>query len=204
MNQSTRLGFAMRKVVESTLVSADGVIGEPHTWTGEHFGEDAVARALEQMRQTDAMVMGRGTYEMFSTIWAKPADDYSSAIYNMKKYVFSSTMERADWNNAEVVDGDVAGTVATLKTQEGQDIVLYGHGGVGQALLEGGLLDELKLWVHPVVAGRGTLLFRPGKRSSLMLARTDTTSTGVVILTYHPNRVTQGRERSGGNTAALT
>ena len=178
----------MRRVVESTLISADGVIGEPHSWTGEHFGEEAVARALEQMRRTDAMVMGRGTYEMFSAIWGRPADDYSSAIYGMKKYVFSSTLDRADWNNTEVVKGDVAATVADLKTQDGQDIVLYGHGGVGQALLEGGLLDELKLWVHPVVVGRGTLLFRPGEHTGLTLAGADTTSTGVVILTYHPNR----------------
>jgi dihydrofolate reductase len=177
----------MRRVVESTLVSADGVIGEPHTWTGEHFGEEAVARALEQMHRTDAMIMGRGTYEMFSTTWSSPADDYSSAIYSMKKYVFSSTMERADWNNTEIVNGDVAATVADLKAQEGQDIVLYGHGGVGQALLEDGLLDELKLWVHPVVVGCGTLLFRPGEHTDLTLAGADTTSTGVVILTYRPN-----------------
>ena len=177
----------MRRVIESTLVSADGVIGEPHTWTGEHFGEEAVARALEQMHRTDGMIMGRGTYEMFSTTWAKPADDYSSAIYNMKKYVFSSTMERADWNNTEVLKGDVVATVAELKAKEGQDLVIYGHGGVGQALLEDGLLDALKLWVHPVVVGRGTLLFRPGEHTDLTLEQVDTTSTGVVILTYRPN-----------------
>jgi dihydrofolate reductase len=74
-----------------------------------------------------------------------------------------------------------------LLEQEGQDIVLYGHGGIGQALLEGGLLDELKLWVHPVVVGRGTLLFRPGEHTDLTLAGADTTSTGVVILTYRPS-----------------
>ena len=176
----------MRSVVESTLVSADGVIGEPHTWTGEHFGDEAVARALEQMRRTDAMIMGRGTYEMFSTTWPSPADDYSSAIFNMKKYVFSSTMDHAGWNNTEVVKGDVIATVAWLKAQEGQDIVLYGHGGVGQGLLEGGLIDELKLWVHPVVVGRGTLLFRPGEHIDLTLAGADTTGTGVVILTFRP------------------
>src|SRR5215813_13066416 len=124
----------MRKVIESTLISAAGVIGEPHTWTGKHFGEDAVARALEQMRRTDTMVMGRGTYDMFSTMWANPTDDYSSAIYNMKKYVFSSTMERAEWNNTEVARGDVAPTVGELKAREGQDIVLYGPGVVGYGL----------------------------------------------------------------------
>jgi dihydrofolate reductase len=182
-----RLELAMRKVVESTLVSADGVIGRPDTWTGELFGEEAVARALEQLRRTDAMVMGRGTYEVFSKLWGRPSGEYAAAIYNLKKYVFSSTLDRADWNNTEVVNGDVVATVAELKDQDGQDIVLYGHGGVGQALLEGGLLDELKLWVHPVIVGHGTLLFRPGEPTRLTLAGVDTTSTGVVVLTYHPN-----------------
>jgi dihydrofolate reductase len=176
----------MRRVVESTLISADGVIGEPHRWTGEHFGEEAVARALEQLRHSDAMVMGRRTYEMFSNIWAEPVDDYAAAIYNMPKYVFSSTLQAADWNNTTIVREDVASAVHDLKQQPGQDIVLYGHGSVGQTLLEAGLLDELKLWIHPVVVGNGTLWFREGKRAELELVRTDTTKTGVVIATYRP------------------
>jgi dihydrofolate reductase len=177
----------MRRVVESTLVSADGVIGEPHSWTGEHFDEEAIARALEQIHRSDAMVMGRGTYEMFSKIWAEPTDAYSSAIYNMQKYVFSSTLERADWNNAEVVKDEVVDAVTELKAKDGEDILLYGHGGVGQTLLEAGLLDELKLWVHPVIVGKGKTLYRQGEQTGLALGGVDTTSTGVVILTYRPN-----------------
>jgi dihydrofolate reductase len=176
----------MRKVIESTLVSVDGVIGEPHQWTGEHFGDEAIARALGQLTQSDAMVMGRRTYEMFSSIWSEPVDDYAAAIYNMSKYVFSSTLEHADWNNTTVVPGDVASAVHDLKQQAGGDIVLYGHGPVGQALLEAHLLDELKLWIHPVVVGSGTLLFRDGTKSELELVATETTKTGVVIVTYRP------------------
>jgi dihydrofolate reductase len=176
----------MRKVVESTLVSADGVIGDPHTWTGEHFGEESVALASEQLRRSDAMVMGRRTYEMFSSIWATPADDYAAAIYNMRKYVFSSTLERADWNNTSIIAGDVAAAVSDLKQQDGQDILLYGHGPVGQTLLEANLLDELKLWVHPIIVGSRTLLFRAGERRDLKLVETKTIKTGVVILTYRP------------------
>ena len=176
----------MRKVVESTLVSADGVIGDPHTWTGEHFGEESVALASEQLRRSDAMVMGRRTYEMFSSIWATPADDYAAAIYNMRKYVFSSTLERADWNNTSIIAGDVAAAVSELKQQDGQDILLYGHGPVGQTLLEANLLDELKLWVHPIIVGSRTLLFRAGERRDLKLVETKTIKTGVVILTYRP------------------
>jgi dihydrofolate reductase len=179
----------MRKLIESTLVSADGVIGDPHLWTGAHFGEEAIARALEQLTRSDAMVMGRRTYEMFSNIWSAPVDDYAAAIYNMRKYVFSSTLDRADWNNTTVVRGDVASAVHDLKQQAGQDIVLYGHGSVGQVLLEANLLDELKLWIHPVVVGSGTLLFRDGKKSELELVATDTTKTGVVIVTYRPAAV---------------
>jgi dihydrofolate reductase len=176
----------MRKVIESTLVSVDGVIGDPHEWTGEHFGVEAVTRALDQLTRSDAMVMGRTTYEMFSNIWSEPVDDYGAAIYNLRKYVFSSTLEHADWNNTTVVKGDVASTVHDLKQQAGQDIVLYGHGPVGQALLEANLLDELKLWIHPVVVGSGTLLFRDGKKSELELVATEATKTGVVIVTYRP------------------
>jgi dihydrofolate reductase len=178
----------MRRVIESTLVSADGVIGEPHTWTGEHFDEEAVAHALERLRRTDAMVMGRNTYEMFSRIWPTPDNEYAAAIYNMRKYVFSSTLQRAEWNNTEIVRGGVAETVRELKQQDGGDIVLYGHGSVGQALLDAGLLDELHLWIHPIVVGGGAQLFREGSKADLRLAATKTTGTGVVILSYEPAR----------------
>lgn len=178
----------MRRMIESTLVSADGVIGEPHAWTGEHFGEQAVASALERLRRSDAMVMGRRTYEMFSRIWATPANEYAAAIYEMPKYVFSSTLQRADWNNTRIVRTDPAAAVRELKLKDGKDIVLYGHGPVGQALLEAGLLDELNLWVHPVVVGRGTQLFREGPTTELRLTATKTTDTGVVMLTYEPAR----------------
>jgi dihydrofolate reductase len=178
----------MRRVIESTLVSADGVIGEPHTWTGEHFGDEAVAHALERLRHTDAMLMGRNTYDMFSRIWATPDNDYAAAIHGMRKYVFSSTLPRAEWNNTEIVRGGVAEAVRELKRQDGRDIVLYGHGPVGQALLDAGLLDELHLWIHPVIVGRGAQLFREGSNADLRLSGTKTTDTGVVIVSYETRR----------------
>ena len=176
----------MRKVIESTLVSADGVIGEPHTWTGDHFGEEAVSIALDQLKHTDAMLMGRRTYEMFSQIWAAPDGEYSAAIYNMPKYVFSSTLEQADWNNTTIIREGVTSAVEALKAQDGQDIVIYGHGAVGQEVLEGKLLDELKLWIHPVFVGGGNLLFREGPQVDLELVEAKTTDTGVLIATYRP------------------
>jgi dihydrofolate reductase len=179
----------VRRVIESTLVSADGVIGEPHTWTGEHFGEEAVGYALERLQRTDAMLMGRNTYEMFRQLWASPDDDYAAAIYEMQKYVFSSTLEQADWNNTEIVRGDILTAVRELKGRDGKDMILYGHGPVGQALLEADLLDELNLWIHPVFVGRGTQLFREGRQVELRLTRSKTTGTGLMILTYEPAKL---------------
>jgi dihydrofolate reductase len=135
------------------------------------------------------MLMGRNTYEMFSRLWASPDDDYAAAIHGMQTYVFSTTLEQADWNNTKIVRADVATAVGDLRQLDGKDIVLYGHGPLGQALLEADLLDELNLWIHPVFVGRGTKLFREGRQSELRLARSKTTSTGVVILTYEPARL---------------
>lgn len=174
----------MRKVIESTLVSLDGVIGEPHNWTGEHFGDTVVAKALEQLRRSDAMIMGRNTYELFSTIWAKPDSEYSAAIINLDKYVFSTTLAQATWPNTTIVGEDVVPFVSRLKQQDGQDIVLYGHGPVGQALLDNGLLDELKLWVFPVVVGHGAPLFRDTTTTELRLLNSEVTETGVAINSY--------------------
>lgn len=176
----------MRKVNEATLISVDGVIGKPHLWTGEHFDDEVATQAMEQLASSDAMIMGRNTYEMFSQIWSAPDDDHAAAIYNIRKYVFSSTLEQADWNNTVVVREDPAQAVRELKQQDGQDILMYGHGPVGQALIENNLLDELKLLVVPVVVGGGKLLFRPGDRTELTLVRSHTTSSGVAILTYVP------------------
>src|ERR687885_2261912 len=111
----------MGRVIEPTLVSADGVIGDPHTWTGEHFGDQAVAYALERLRHSDAMVMGRRTYEMFSKIWATPANAHAATIYGMRKYVFSSTLQQADWNNTQIIRTDVAAAVRELKQRDGGD-----------------------------------------------------------------------------------
>jgi dihydrofolate reductase len=105
---------------------------------------------------------------------------------SIRKYVFSSTLETADWTNSKVIRGEVAAAVRELKDQDGQDLVMYGHGPLGQALLEHHLLDELRVWVHPVLVGRGTLLFREGANATLRLVATDTLATGVAVLTYQP------------------
>jgi dihydrofolate reductase len=106
----------------------------------------------------------------------------------MSKYVFSSTLKKADWSNSSILEGDVAAEVAKLKAQVGKDLVIYGHGLLGQTLLKHQLLDELKLWIHPCFVGRGKLLFREGEKANLKLVAQKTLATGVIVASYQPVR----------------
>jgi len=176
----------MRKIIESTLVSLDGVIGDPHLWAMKYFDDEAQKDSLEMLLASDAMLMGRRTYEIFAGVWPARTGDYADRMNSIRKYVFSSTLERADWNNSTIIRGDVAAEVAKLKQQDGQDLVMYGHGPLGQTLLEHGLLDELRFSIHPILVGSGSLLFREGAKTILKLVAKKTRGTGVVVLSYQP------------------
>jgi dihydrofolate reductase len=176
----------MRKIIESTLVSLDGVIGDPHEWAGEYFGDEARIRSLEQLDASDGMLMGRRTYEIFSGLWPHAGGPYADRLNSMPKYVFSSTLERADWANTTIVRGDVAEQAAELKRADGRDLVVYGHGRLGRTLLRHGLLDEINLLVHPLIVGHGTLLFDADEQHTLEHVATRTLDTGVVALSYRP------------------
>jgi dihydrofolate reductase len=178
----------MRKVIGGSLMSLNGVIGNPHVWASEYFDQDAAARALEGLRRSHAMLMGRTTYEIFSRLWPNGSGEYVDELNRMRKYVFSSTLETADWTNTEIVRGDVVEAVTQLKQDGDDDLVVYGHGPLGQALLDHGLMDELHVAVHPLFVGEGTLMFRDGATSRLELVGTSTAETGVVLLSYRPFR----------------
>jgi len=176
----------MRKVIESTLVSLDGVIGDPLTWINGYFGKQAQEVALAQLLVSDALLMGRHTYEMFAATSDAGTSAYSERMKSIRKYVFSSTLERADWNNTMIIRDNVADAVSRLKQGDGQDLVFYGHGPLGQTLLEYHLLDELRLWIHPLLVGSGKLLFRQSEKTTLKLVATKTLEQGVVVLIYQP------------------
>jgi dihydrofolate reductase len=191
----------MRRILESTLMSFDGVIGDPPAWAMSYFDNEARAEALEQLLASDAMLMGRRTYEAFAALWPAQTGDCADRLNSMPKYVFSSTLEKADWNNSTIVSGDVVSEVAKLKQLDGRDLVIYGHGLLGRTLLEHGLLDELRVALHPVIVGRGALLFREGERTALELVATRHRDNGVVVLTYQPAEPPRS-EAEGGSAAA--
>ena len=176
----------MRKIIESTLVSADGVVGDPPLWAMEYRDAEVTAEALERLAEADAMLMGRGTYELFSAVWPSQAGEFADRINSIRKYVFSATLDTADWSNSVILRGDAVAEVTRLKQQDGRELALYGHGRLAQALLEHGLVDELRLSIHPVMVGSGQVLFRDGQKQALRFAGAKTFRTGVVVLTYRP------------------
>jgi len=130
--------------------------------------------------------MGRNTYEVFAKIWPGRIHPWADRINAIPKYVFSSTLEKAEWNNTTIVRGEVVAEVTKLKQQEGRDLLIYGHGLLAETLLKHHLLDVLDLSIHPLVVGQGKQFFREGENAKLRLVAAKSFSKGIVKLTYEP------------------
>ena len=173
----------MRRIINSAFVSLDGVTEDPRSWA--IFDPDSAEEAVQALKAYDGMLMGRGTYEYFADVMPKQTGPYADAINAIRKYVFSSTLERADWNNSTIVRDDVVTAVNDLKQQDGGDLMIYGYGRLSKTLLEHHLVDEIRFSIHPVLvcavaAGGG------GKKLPLELLATAPSANGVVALTYQP------------------
>jgi dihydrofolate reductase len=180
----------MRKVVAVELVSVDGVMEAPEEWAFPYSNEEMEEANASGMAASDALLLGRVTYEGLAAFWPNqpggtPMVDY---INNVRKYVVSGTMEEPlAWNNSTLLKGDVAEGVADLKQRPGKDITILGSGALVNTLLKDGLLDELRLMVHPIVLGSGKRLFGDGgDNRAVELVDSKTFSTGVLYLTYRP------------------
>ena len=176
----------MRKIIEWTLVSIDGIFAGPGVSEFMGYRDDAYIRdGVGQLLACDAILMGRTTYEDFAKRWPGRAHPWADRLNAIKKYVFSSKLERADWNNSIIVKGDVAAEVTKLKQQDGGDLLVFGHGLLGETLLKEHLLDVLDISIHPIFVGSGKLLFRDGDHAKLKLVATKSFSN-IVKLTYEP------------------
>ena len=180
----------MTKVINSTYVSLDGVVTNPQEWTFKFRDDAAQQFAVDQLMASDALLMGRRTYEIFSQVWPTMKDDTGAAdkMNSMPKHVASRTLKETTWN-ATVIEGELAEAVDRLKREPGKDIVQYGYGPVTGTLIEHGLLDELRLWLHPILVGRGEvhdLLIGPRASATLKLADLKRYDSGLLILTYQP------------------
>jgi dihydrofolate reductase len=181
----------MRKVVALELVSVDGVMEKPEEWAFSYSNEEMEEANAAGMAASDALLLGRVTYEGLAAYWPNqpggtPMVDY---INSVRKYVVSRTLEEPlGWNNSVLVEGDdFAAAIAELKCREGKDITIIGSGDLVGSLLKEGLLDELRLMVHPILLGSGKRLFENGEdRKALELVESRAFSTGVLSLAYRP------------------
>lgn len=147
----------MRKIINSTYITLDGAVEDPHLWPS--LGDSAKAVSfdiqMELLDACDVILMGRRTYESFASAWPTRSGDRMSDGFNaMQKQVVSTTLRNPTWNNTHVIGADAVERIRALKKQSGKDIVQYGLGQVTFALLEHGLVDEVRLWVHPILLGK--------------------------------------------------
>ena len=197
------MGHYVRKLVVINSVTIDGVMQAPGRrdedrrggfkaggWAVPYADSVMAAAMSEHIGQSDAMLLGRRTYEDFASVWPNMSADnpYTAVINNTRKYVASRTLkEPLAWNNSVLLSGDAVKAVAKLKKQPGKDLVVLGSGELIQSLMPAGLVDEFVLLVHPLILGQGIHLFPDGGASEyLKLTDVRATTTGVLIATYEP------------------
>jgi len=179
----------MKKISAGLFISLDGVVEAPETWHFPYFNDEMGEIVGSQMAAADTMLLGRRTYEEFAAYWADKGgeEEFADQMNNTPKLVASTTLDSVDWQNSELIRGDVAKELRRIKGEQGKDIAITGSPTLVRSLLRDGVLDELRLLVHPIVVGQGKRLFdEGGDRVPLKLAETRTLSTGVMYLTYVP------------------
>jgi dihydrofolate reductase len=181
----------MRKIKSHFFISLDGVVEAPDQWHFPYFNDEMGAAVGAGFGTADAMLMGRVLYDEWAAYWPEHADQpFGDVINPIKKYVVSNSLQAADWENTEIVSGDVAQRLTEIKAQDGGDIAMSGSPTTARWLLRAGLLDELNLLVHPIAVGQGLArLFAADEPAiPLELLSSETFATGVLNLSYAPSR----------------
>jgi dihydrofolate reductase len=178
----------MRKVVSGLFISLDGVVESPEKWQFDNFDADMGAALEAHITAEDTILLGRVTYQDWAPYWPTSTDEpYASHINNTPKYVFSTTLDKVEWKNSTLVKGSLADEIARLKKQPGKNIGVAGSPTLVRSMLQQNLLDQLTLMFHPVIVGKGKRLFdRWDDLKRLKLVASQTTSTGVSLLTFQP------------------
>jgi dihydrofolate reductase len=184
----------MGRIVVTEFMSVDGVVEDPGGaedfkyggWSFEfNRGDEGDNFKLEETRRSDALLLGRVTYQGFADAWPSRQGEFAELFNNMPKYVVSSTLSDPGWTNSTVISGDLEGEVQKLKDRHDADIVVHGSPTLVRALLDRDLVDELRLMVFPVVLGAGKQLFGDtSDKKALKLADSKTVGDGVAILVY--------------------
>lgn len=187
----------MRKLIESTFVSLDGVISdtrpstssraEPHMWGNQYWDDQHNSYSSGLGAAADTLLLGRVTWEGMAEAWSGQSNEFADRVNAMPKYVASRTLTEATWNTT-VIRGDVAEEVAKIKEEPGANILKWGTGELDRALVEHGLVDEFHFWYFPVIVGAGQHLFDGAGFDTTHLKLADVTrfDSGIVVHVYVP------------------
>ena len=180
----------MKKLTASFFISLDGVVEAPQNWHFPYFNDEMGAVVGEAIAESDAFLLGRRTYEEWAAYWPTEAaaeSPMAGLMNETPKHVVSTTLDKVEWQNSTLLEGDLARAVTELKAKPGRNIGMSGSATLVRSLLELGLVDELRLLVHPLVVGAGAKLFANGA-TPMTLEHVDsrTFATGVLDLTYRP------------------
>jgi dihydrofolate reductase len=194
----------MRRLFWQMNVTLDGFMEGPNReldFTAGFEDKDFDRYASDMLKSIDAILLGRRTYQLFADYWPSATGPDADRMNELPKIVFSRTLEKVDWNNSRLVEGDVAGEIGRLKQPPGNDLALFGSADLASTLIRLGLIDEYRILVMPVVLGGGTPMFKDIKdRIGLKLLKAATWSSGMVALSYQPQSA--GPQLAGEMTRA--
>lgn len=178
----------MRKLFWQMMVTLDGFMEGPNRELDWHVVDDDFARYVAEMENDiDTLLFGRVTYELMAAYWPSSTEPEARMMNELPKVVFSRTLDSVTWNNSRLVKENIAEEVARLKRQPGKDLAMFGSADLASTFMRLGLIDEYRIFVNPVVLGGGAPMFKDVQdRMALKLLKTQTWSSGVVILYYAP------------------
>lgn len=184
----------MRRLIMWNLMTLDGYFEGPEAWDLSFheyaWGEELRRFSLEQAAEVGALLFGRATYDGMAAHWTTTTGEIAQFMNAVPKYVFSRTLESADWNNSTLVKGDTAEAVARLKEEPGKDLFVFGSADLSATLIRHGLFDEYRIGLVPVTLGEGNLLFKPGSEPlTLELLQSRPLSDRCLLLRYRPAAV---------------
>ena len=189
----------MRQLIATEYVTVDGVMEAPGGeqslgprggWSFQYWNDEASKFKFDELFASDTLLLGRVTYQIFAAAWPSRTDEqgFADRMNSLPKYVVSTSLEKLDWNNSHLIKENVVEEVSRLKQQRGQNILLYGSADLVHTLMQHNLIDEYHLMVYPIVLGIGKRLFDGASSATLKLLEAQTFSSGVVVLTYQPER----------------
>jgi dihydrofolate reductase len=174
----------MRKIVVTEFITLDGVIDEPQNWSFPYWNEDIAKFKNDELFAADALLLGRVTYDTFAAAWpSRTNDPFSDRMNGLPKYVVSTTLKKADWNNSTVIGRNVVEEIVRLKEQPGGQIFVHGSRTLVQTLIQHDLVDQYNLLVYPIVLGEGKHLFAEGTTTKTKL--TELSNLGGVAAMIH-------------------